>query len=217
VDGRIPRDMDKEDRAIDVMMSAQDEVASSFKLCFTLSTGAVVIFAHLLFESRLPIVLLVLLASSILCFGYASVLCMHTIMALGMVRIGVAKAMVSAEDHRSEYFIRESAAAIVRAQTSEKRMERFFRAGIALAVTFVLGFVIVRLVAPVESAAPLPKNFVHILCTDSPRFRGDGLVTGDQTDPNSLKECAPEEAGKVPKSGFVQQLNFAANDGLRRF
>jgi hypothetical protein len=136
--------MDFQDRALDMMLAGAGGLADAFKLCFALSTGAVVLFAHILISNDVSRILLAFVAASVLCFGYSSIYSMHALLGIARVETGAAQALVKDAERRGDLFLKESAASIAQLQESATAMEQLFRVGVLFSTLFVLGCVVAR-------------------------------------------------------------------------
>ncbi len=125
-----------------MLMSALDEASGALKLYFTLSTGAVVLFANLLAASHARRLVLIPLALSIFSFGLAAIFSLRLVLALAnwrMVMTGALTTGASESELKAKLDAWGSAA-----RKQGKRMELLFRAGMAFAAVFVVAVVAVR-------------------------------------------------------------------------
>jgi hypothetical protein len=136
--------MDFQDRALDVLLAGINELSNAFKLCFAVSTGAVVLFIHVLSAIELPKGLLAVLCVSVLCFGSSSIHCIHSILGISRIEVGMAQVLVKNIENRGDVFLKNSGDAVGQLQGSAKRMEQLFNAGVLFATLFVFGFAILR-------------------------------------------------------------------------
>jgi hypothetical protein len=136
--------MDTEKESLELMKDAINKLSDGLKLFFAFSTGAVVLFVHLMTETSLSRASTVLLAASVICFGFSATRCIHAIVGLSVQQVGAARAIIQKVEHRGDFFLKNSGEAMAEMDQTVKAMEKFFIAGILCAVAFVVIAVVSR-------------------------------------------------------------------------
>lgn len=125
-----------------LLTSTLSDAAGLLKLYFTLSTGAVVLFINLLVQSRTSKIVAGPLALSIVAFGAESVFCLRLLQAFVRYQTILADALSTGAPPDT---VRAKMADWGKQANKYGRwLERFFWAGMALAVIFVVLFIFGR-------------------------------------------------------------------------
>jgi hypothetical protein len=133
----------RQEKAFDMAMSAAEDLIGSIKLVFALSTGAVVLFVHLLVEGHISRWLAALVACSAICFRLASVQTIFALLSISSFKASAASALVTKSIERSGDALLKNAADIInslKARTSS--MQTWFSGGVLFALAFVVGLLV---------------------------------------------------------------------------
>jgi hypothetical protein len=133
----------RQEKAFDLAMSAGEDFVGSIKLVFALSTGAVVLFVHLLVEGHISRWLAALVACSVTCFGLASVQTIFALLKISSFKASAASALVSKSIERpGDVLLRDAADIIKDLKARASAMQTWFSGGVLFALAFVVGLLI---------------------------------------------------------------------------
>jgi|SRR5882762_1947875 len=118
-----------------LLTSALDEAAGLFKLYFTLSTGAVVLFINLLVQSHASKLVAAPLALSIVAFGAEAAICLRLLSALLNFRVILGGGFTTGASPESVQQKMDEWRK--RSMKQGRWLERFFWIGMAFALLFV--------------------------------------------------------------------------------
>ena len=126
------------EKALDLWLKLLHEAGSTVRVTLGLSSGAVVLFVRLLVEPGQPIVAMILIAGSVLCFGAAAVLCLGILVGFLNGQTIMAGAAVDTTGRKLQtighYLDRWTRSLTLRATA----MQVLFYLGVLLAVAFVV-------------------------------------------------------------------------------
>lgn len=138
------------DRALDLLLESMNDFAATAKLQFGLSTGALVLFVHVMVESHEgPLPVGILTIASIF-FGLSAIRCIEALIHWSVMKRKIALSLSGTEtplggEGRGDVFRRLAKEQTDGATVKFGRMSRFFYAGVAWSVVFLLVQFVLRL------------------------------------------------------------------------
>ena len=94
--------MDKQEQTLDLLVHGLDELSGVIKLQFGMSTGAVALFVHAIFEGNEGPLLAGILSAAAICFGASAIMCLNALADFGVAKTGMAIAISGASGTPAE-------------------------------------------------------------------------------------------------------------------
>jgi hypothetical protein len=130
--------MDLKERGLDLLLDSMTDLVAAAKLQFGLSTGAVVFFVHQTTELHHQPVRTGILSLAAVFFGFSAVQCIQALVHLSKWKAAIGNTIWRDVEKRGELFLEQAKEDIAGAQRKFSKMDRFFYAGVAWSVVFVV-------------------------------------------------------------------------------
>jgi hypothetical protein len=129
---------DLQKRALDLIVEGGNDFAGAAKLQFTLSTGAVVLFVHTIAEFHHMPVRTGILTIAALFFAFAAVKCIRALVHLSLFKVGADDVLWRDVEKRGDLLLAKYMDHVAGMKTEVGKMERYFYAGVAWSVLFMI-------------------------------------------------------------------------------
>ena len=129
---------DLQKRALDLVIEGVNDFAGAAKLQFTLSTGAVVLFVHTIADfHHMPVRTGILTMASFF-FACAAIKCIRALVHLSLFKVGAGDVLWRDVEKRGDLLLAKYGDHVKGVNTEFGEMERYFYAGIAWSVLFMI-------------------------------------------------------------------------------
>jgi hypothetical protein len=135
-------------RALDLIVDSMNDFAATAKLQFGLSTGAIVLFVHMMADSHDGPLLVGILTLASAFFGISAILCIRALIHWSVLKTKMALAFATilsgSDEPPGDVFLRIAKEEIEGAKTKFGRMAALFDVGVVWSILFLLAQFVLR-------------------------------------------------------------------------
>ncbi len=126
------------ERGLNLLIDSMSDLASAAKLQCGMSTGAVVLFVHATSEFHHMPIRTGILTIAALFFGFSAIQCIKALVHLVKMKAAMGSTIWLEVDNRGDVYLEKAKSDIAGAQEKFAKMDRFFYAGVAWSVIFLI-------------------------------------------------------------------------------